>query len=132
MDPRSRIDSFGTIDPSWLSHREDANRLFGTAPLVKLRCDVGWCQSGAHVVPNVACRACERCRCVFNMTWGETCKCLSQTSFRDFVVATVAMPGITASVTNERTPSLSEQEKNTNSTRSMYVQQSTQQEQCMN
>ena len=27
------------------------------------------------------------------MNWSETCKCLSQPSFRDFVVATVSTPG---------------------------------------
>ena len=41
-------------------------------------------------------RACKICRCVFNMSCSETCECLSQTSFREFVVATVATPGTTA------------------------------------
>ena len=48
------------------------------------------------VVHNAAFRACKICRCVLNMNWSETCKCLSQPSFRDFVVATVATPGTTA------------------------------------
>ena len=56
--------------------------------------DVG--SLGVDAAQNVACRACNHCRCVFNITWSETCKCLSQTSLRVFVVATVAMPGTTA------------------------------------
>ena len=46
-----------------------------------------------NVVHNAAFRACKICRFVFNMNWSETCKCLLQSSFRDFVVATVATPG---------------------------------------
>ena len=48
------------------------------------------------VVYNASYRACKICRCVFNMNWNETCKFLLQTSFREFVVATVATPGTTA------------------------------------
>ena len=38
-----------------------------------------------NVVHNAAFRACKICRFVFNMNWSETCKCLLQSSFRDFV-----------------------------------------------
>ena len=48
------------------------------------------------VVYNASYRACKICRCVFHMNCSETCECLSQTSFREFVVATVATPGTTA------------------------------------
>ena len=53
MDPAARLNHSAPLIPSWLSHREDADRLFGTDPLEKLRCDVGWSQPGAlHGQPN--------------------------------------------------------------------------------
>ena len=47
MDPASRLIHLALLIPSWLSHREDANRLFGTDPLKKLCCDVGCSYPGA-------------------------------------------------------------------------------------
>ena len=47
MDPTAELIPLAVSFANWPSHREDANRLFGTPPLVQLRCDVGWCQSGA-------------------------------------------------------------------------------------
>ena len=46
MDPAAGLIHLALLIPSWLSHREDANRLFGTDPLKKMRCDVGWSQPG--------------------------------------------------------------------------------------
>ena len=41
MDSAAGLIHLALLIPSWLSHREDANRLFGTDPLKKLWCDVG-------------------------------------------------------------------------------------------
>ena len=37
MDPATALIGLAVKVEGWLSHREDANRLFGTAPLVHLR-----------------------------------------------------------------------------------------------